>query len=101
MRRGTTPTLTFKLNFDDYSLVDRMELTLFQGYKNLFTRVLDITENGPTITLSQEDTLRLEVGTCKIQIKVIFLDGKVYATGIKELPVYDILDDEVEEVSHE
>ena len=97
MRRGTTPTLSLMIDDVDFNLIEKAELTLRQGGKNVLIKNLKIyVENAVLQTrLNQKETLSLKSGDCQLQIKVLFIDGSVAATDIQTLNIQDMLHDEV------
>ena len=84
MRRGTTPTR--KRTYP--KLLTFCEATFWQPLTQ-FTVTPDVTEteNGCeiTITLTQEQTLSLAVGTVNWQIRGICVDGKVASPTYTEI----------------
>lgn len=94
MRRGTTPTLTCRV--DGADLTDcHIFVTIRQGGYELDIENPEVTatETGctMTLTLTQEQTLKLKAGTIEIQIRWITSDGTALATDIQEVEVYKIL----------
>lgn len=94
MRRGTTPTLTCKI--DGADLTDcHIFITLRQGGYELDIEDPEVvaTETGCTITviLTQEQTLKFKAGIVEVQIRWITSDGTALATNIQEVEVYKIL----------
>lgn len=96
MRRGTTPTHTFKTDID---LSDAAVIWL--TYKVDGEIVIDkeksdllITEDEISFKLTQEETLALKKGTqVRIQIRARFEDGTAVASNIMEASVKEILKD--------
>jgi pyruvate kinase len=79
MRRGTTPTLTIST---DISLVEASNfyLTFKQGDRVAFEKTLEdvtITEASVICELDQNDTLALEDGLVRFQIRATLGDSKV------------------------
>ena len=97
MRRGTTPTLEFELEGVDLEEVQTAILTIRQKYKNIINQELTIDTDASVLylTLTQQQTLMFEEGKCQIQIKVLFKDGSVGATVIKNSTVEEIFNEEV------
>ena len=99
MIRGTTPTLTFELPFE-CSLIDSLSIAFSQTpatYKPpelLLEKTLgDVAVSGSTITLtlSQEDTLKLDAAhDVEIQLRVLCGDTAM-ASQIIRTPVRRIL----------
>ena len=95
MRRGTTPTFQFSIDFD---LTDwDVYVTFTQGSNRLLTRkdaVIAATEDGCTVTveLTQEETLAFKVGKASAQVRAEKNDGAdAVATTIFDFTVGDIL----------
>ena len=97
MRRGTTPTLSLMIDDVDFSLIDKAELTIRQGEKNVLIKNMKIYIEQAVlqVKLNQAETLSLKDGECQLQIKVLFNDGSVAATDIQTLNIQDILNGEV------
>ena len=69
--RGTTPTIT--VNFSDIDIADIIiaKLTIKQGNHVIITKNLsdaEIYDNNMAFTLSQNDTLSLELGDIEIML---------------------------------
>lgn len=108
MRRGTTPTR--KRTYP--KLLTFCEVTFWQG-ENQFTITPDVTETDSgclvSLTLTQEQTLSLSVGTVYWQIRGICADGAVasevytetvtdvHPEGVIEAPVTAPSEETVEE----
>lgn len=76
MIRGTTPTMTFRIQGDvDLSDADNVYLTIQHG-NDIITKTgadLDIDENKVSVWLSQEETLALH-GFLQVQINWTYTD---------------------------
>lgn len=89
MIRGTTPTLTFKINTDlDFSLIEKAEIT-FRSVNGMKEKTWDESDLGidpeektMTLTLSQDDTLYFNVGEIDIQLRIKLNNDMVYASKI-------------------
>lgn len=102
--RGTTPTLSFKIN-SNLDLNDIAELWItFHTKAGAFPKEktytksdvdIDAVENTITLVLSQEDTLYLDVPAILIQIRLRMNDDLAYASGIIETSIGKILKDGV------
>lgn len=94
MRRGTTPTITCKLDGADLSEAT-VYVTLQQGGTEIEIKnpEVETTETGCklTIILTQEQTLKLKAGTVDIQLRWINSDGSALATDVAQIEVYKIL----------
>ncbi len=97
MRENTDLRLKFWIDLPnfDYSEVLRAELTINQSYKNVIIRNLIIDEDSFFIDLSEQDTALLKPEKCRIQIKLVYPDGKVAATTIVERVVKGMLNKEL------
>lgn len=97
MRIGTSLKLKFKIDLDDfaYDKVKRAELTMQQHYKNVLIRNLSIDEDCFYINLTEEDMYLFKPEKVRIQIKLVYPDGKVIATCIHERLIKGILNDEL------
>jgi hypothetical protein len=101
MRRGTTPTHTFRLPFDTSSI---KELFIIYAQSSHLTEAkvvkskeeCTLHDDTVTVTLSQEDTLSLSHSIpVKIQVRVLTHDNKALASKVIERSVKPCLDDEV------
>ena len=95
MIRGTTPTLTFTLPVQ-VSTLSEYWVTISQKYENLTINKTSsdcsAEDDTITVTLSQEDTLKL-IGDkpVYIQIRALTTGGVALATKMWSCPVDDIL----------
>lgn len=94
MRRGTTPTLTCTI--DGADLTDsHVYMTIQQGGTEITIEnpEIETTETGCkiTVTLTQEQTLKLKAGVIDIQFRWITSDGTALATDVQQVEVYKIL----------
>ena len=95
MRRGTTPTNTFKTN------IDLSGATVFVTYSQLGRPVLEksgdsleISEDAVVTRLTQKDTLSFKATkSVNIQIRYVFPDGTAGASNIMTADVGEILKD--------
>lgn len=100
MIRGTTPTLEFTLPFDT-SLIAELYITITQNGATALEKTLsDCNCNGMSVslTLTQEDTLRLEqkpYSDSEMQIRVRTVAGEALASNIMRIYVGRILKDGV------
>lgn len=96
MVKGTTPTFTFTLPFDA-STVEVAYLTFQQGNSVAFEKgMTSATTEGQSISflVTQKDTLGLaDSPDVTIQFRCKTSDGKVYASGLIEVPVVPTLKD--------
>lgn len=97
MYRGTTPTLTIKLHTT--LLLDQIEAIwlTFETTRDediTFTEddmIIDADNSQLIVKLSQEDTLALKPGTCKVQLRIRMSNENAYVTREKQIIVHDIL----------
>lgn len=99
MRRGTTPTLTFKPS-RDISGFARVVLTIKSSRRPLdFERDRMTFEDGKfRITLTQEETLAL-CGPCEVQLRAVTSDGFAVASNIVSIDAERIIKQGVLEAS--
>lgn len=100
MYRGTTPTLTFKLNTDiDLTTLEEAWITI-KGEDKEKTYTLDdffvdIDEHSFVLSLTQTDTLYFCAGRLYVQIRLRTDDGNAYASNVKQINLDYILKDGV------
>lgn len=85
MIRGTTPTLEFSLPFDTDLLAEAYMTLSQQGVVKVDKHLTECEcrENKLSVTLSQEDTLKLDCAcTVDIQIRARTLNGEALASDI-------------------
>ena len=91
MIRGTTPTLEFTMPFDT-SLIAELYITITQN------GACNCNDTSVSLTLTQEDTLRLEqkpYSDSEMQIRVRTIAGEALASNIMRIYVGRILKDGV------
>ena len=95
MKRGTTPTNTFKTNIDLTGA--SVFVTYSQRGKNVLEKSgedLSVSEDAVVTRLSQRDTLGFTATEkVRIQIRYVFPDGTAGASNIMTAEVGDILKD--------
>ncbi len=96
MYRGTTPTIS--LTVDKLSEIDWKSIYLtIKQYNRTIEKTADemqIDGNNITVTLTQDETLKLAAGfAVKLQLRVLTKGAVAYATQIITVPVEDILKD--------
>ena len=100
MKRGTTPTITMTVDAD---LTDWTVYTSIRGKckcgvvtfdDSRLTKAYDGELTTMMLTLTQEETLALDVGMVEFQLRAI-KDGTAIATTIEKVPVGQILQDGV------
>ena len=98
MRRGTTPTHTFRLPFD-VSELQEVKITYSQcGNEVLHKKKADCTLDGTTlqVILSQEETLKFECCyPAQVQVRALMTNGQAVAADPVDFAVEEILDNEV------
>lgn len=100
MIRGTTPTLEFTMPFDT-SLIAELYITITQNGATALEKTLsdcNCNDTSVSLTLTQEDTLRLEqkpYSDNEMQIRVRTVAGEVLASNIMRIYVGRILKDGV------
>lgn len=98
MRRGTTPTVTFKIKTElDLTTVS----TCFVTFKSILngrikeydmeSLIVDPEERTITVAMSQEDTLFFNEGPCRVQIRLKTNEDLAYASNIYSLEVKPVL----------
>jgi len=95
MTRGTTPVLVLKLDtdlpLDNLSeLWVTFETSTVEVNKSLSEVTVDSAEKEITVELTQEDTLKLYVGLCDVQVRFKIGDN-AYATSIASIDINRIL----------
>lgn len=100
MIRGTTPTLEFTMPFDT-SLIAELYITITQNGATALEKTLsdcNCNDTSVSLTLTQEDTLRLEqkpYSDSEMQIRVRTIAGEALASNIMRIYVGRILKDGV------
>ena len=96
MIRGTTPD--FLLEIEDYDVSGMtVYVTISQGFRRVTKTnedlIIDITEDGSEIGLSltQADTLGLQVGAADVQVRMIDRDGHADATETAQVNISRVL----------
>ena len=107
MIRGTTPTHTFTFNNLDPSTFKVLNIYYAQQGVELLSKSKDDcvfsskeTEDGliylASVTLTQEETKLFKSKYCvKVQLRVLTEDDRALATPEYEVPVQDVINDEV------
>ena len=97
MYQGTTPALVLRVKNKDLT-----EATIFAsistGKTNVFTKtgsdLTVTTDDGDTLvvmTLTQNETLKLNAGDAEVQIRYVEADGNAWATTKAKLTVKDVI----------
>lgn len=100
MRRGTTPTLVLAVTGLNVAELDTIFITFKQKSLELTKStddiIIDEEANTIKVPLSQEETLKFEVGSATVQIRGLFKDGTTaIASNIRTIKVGDVLLDGV------
>ena len=98
MIRGTTPTHTFSIPFDE-SVISSIKIIYAQNKNTVFEKLKEdcvFEGNTVSITLTQEETFEFDHGyPVEIQIRILTTEGKAIASEIRRVSVGELLDDEV------
>ena len=97
MYQGTTPALVLRVKDKDLT-----EATIFAsistGKTNVFTKtgddllvVKDDDDTLVTMTLTQNETLKLNAGDAEVQIRYVEADGNAWATTKAKVRVKDVI----------
>lgn len=96
MIRGTTPTIKFNIDAPTEN-IENLEIYFADGDKLILEKNLSdltISEKVVSLTLSQEDSLKLAENTfIKVQIRILYSDGSVIASNVMKCFVDEILKD--------
>lgn len=95
MYRGTTPTIVLTVKGLSEIEISKLYLTIKQ-FDNVIEKTLpDMQIDGDTLQadLTQQETLGLERGKVKLQLRVLSKSKTAYATKTLEVTVDDILKD--------
>lgn len=97
--RGTTPTIQFTFNYVDVDNISTAVLTIKQSCVEKVEK--DITaatagEKTLSWTLTQEESLSLATGACKIQCNWLLADGtrgasKIYNVEITPNQIHEVI----------
>ncbi len=98
MIRGTTPTHKWTIPVDA-TAVKTARVTYKQGEEVLLVKnTEDCVVEGKAlkVTLTQEDTLKFShKKKAEVQARLLTFDMKSFATRVVEVPVWELLEDEV------
>lgn len=102
---GTTPTHTFALPFETYAVSEVRVLYAPEGGAPLVTKETSdcaLSSNSVSVTLTQEDTLKLDnYPRIRVQLRVLMADGTALTTEPKLLPTRACLEERVIEAGGE
>ena len=96
--RGTTPTIEFTFKTVDVSNISGAVLTIRQNGQIVVEKdktAASVGESAVSWTLSQEESLSLGIGNCKIMLNWILADG---TRGASDNNSVEILPNHVNEV---
>ena len=103
--RGTTPQLIFTVNSDiDLNEIFDVWVTIQVTPKNATKKsytfakdrmTIDSVERKIILTLTQDDTVKLNASSCQIQMKLKLNDESVYASDIIAEEIGKILNSEI------
>ena len=102
MYRGTTPTLPIRIPGSDLTQArlfltiqdgkdEKKQITLVSGEDFTVTYDSELKATVGDVALTQEQTLMLNEGGCKAQIRFVFADGQAGTTQTRTLSVNDVL----------
>lgn len=98
MRKGTTPTLTFKLPFDA-EMIKNAKITLCQKNAIVLEKKLcdcKKTQDSIEIKLTQEETFLFDCNSIiEAQLRVVTVNGDALASDVFKMFVAQCLDEEV------
>lgn len=97
LRRGTTPTLTFKIPYSASDVADGW--VTFKQYDSIMLdkRITDdgvtINDNSIEVALTQDETLKLYASVCMVQLRLKLANGNAVASGIVSVDIGEIIKD--------
>lgn len=92
MRRGTTESKSIALSGDvDFTKVKRAVVTIKQGDCKIDKDITLDSDGTGVATFTPDQTVKLHVGACLIQVKLSMEDGTVMATNIMS----DVIDGDI------
>ena len=100
MYRGTTPTLTFKANFDLDTIIN-LTIVFKQGGEIKLKKYLqdcevDTGHKKISVTLSEDETIEfIPNKDLHIQIRIRFEDGTVISSKVMTIYIDDILEENI------
>lgn len=100
MYRGTTPSITLKLNTTiNFDEIEKIWVTISSKIKEVTIEKdrMDFDNEAKRIsfTLTQEETLCFNEGNAEIQARIKMINGKAYCTTIDRTKINKILKDGV------
>lgn len=95
MRRGTTEIKIVSIRGQDVSSIARAVMTIGQGSTKIHQDVSFDSEGNGQVVYTPDQTIQLQIGPVKEQVKILLKDGTVKATNIVSDSVTgDILNEE-------
>lgn len=97
MRKGTTPSFTFKLPFE-VDMIANAKVTFRQGEVELAKKLCDCetAEDSLTVRLTQEETFLFECNSfIKVQLRAVTRNGDALSSAVYDVFVGQCLDEEV------
>lgn len=97
MRKGTTPSFTFKLPFE-VDMIANAKVTFRQGNVTLEKKLCDCetAEASLTVRLTQEETFLFDCNSyVKVQLRVVDEHGDALSSTVYDVFVGQCLDEEV------
>ena len=100
MYRGTTPTLTFKANFD-LNTIKNLIIVFKQGEKVKLEKYfqdckIDIENKNISVKLSEDETMEfIPNKDLHIQMRIRFEDGTITSSKVMTNYVDDILEEDI------
>lgn len=96
MYRGTTPTLTFRINseIDLNSIVEVWVTLKATNIVQTWTKndlIIDAAEKTISLPLTQADTLELDAGSVLCQLRFLDMNDKAFASPVKRINLHNIL----------
>lgn len=102
MYRYTTPTLPLTITDVDFSQVDNFRIAFKPECEQHLLFIVDADDpivDAETRTiyleLTQEQTASIEEGKARVQVRVVYKNGKVGATNKAEITIKDVYDKEI------
>lgn len=100
MYRATTPTIILNVNTElDLSMIEKCHVTIKSengGTSITYNDVnIDIENNKISFTMTQEETLKFNVGKIKLQIRAKLTNGAVVPSNIIVTTMNEILEESI------
>lgn len=102
MYKYTTPTLPLKITDVDFAQVDNFRIAFKPECQdhtlyivNADDPSVDAETNTIYLELTQEQTAEIHEGKARVQVRIVYTNGKVRATNKAEVTVNDVYDKEI------